>query len=521
MKKHFILLLSFALFPFLMNAQLNISWQNIIDDGASGNENSNVTVYDPNGYVYTIGIMLPSGMNNTDLVIVKYDAIGNEMWRTFYAGPSGKNEKIMDAVLDQNGDLVLCGEYFNTANNNDILVMKYSSNGGFLWMDTINGVGALFDQGKGVCVDDANNYYFTGYTVSGSYKAILLKYTAAGQQLWSTTYAGTQQGLGISYYDEHLYLHCMTGPTGSPTHASFMKLDTAGTIRASIGLNAYYGDFIKSVLIKDDRIYLLDARSNQAPLGGQYGIVCADTALQVLWDRNYSAGYYSEPIGLSLHDTLLYVAHTEYPGQTLSISSVKLRGISSLTGDSLFMNTVLSQSGQNDMANAQTIDNTGTISVFMDYELAPGVNRFQLARFDATGLQTGSFLFGDVPAYGETTLMQMNSSSLLLSSTVYDSVAFNTNISTWWISTPTSSLSTNDPKRELYAGPIPASDHLRLFGLPFEKFSYEILSPLGQVIDQGTLSEGSDRMLLNMKSGFYLLKLYSKKTVFNTTFIKQ
>ena len=58
----------------------------------------------------------------------------------------------MDAVLDQNGDLVLCGEYFNTANNNDILVMKYSSNGGFLWMDTINGVGALFDQGKGVCV---------------------------------------------------------------------------------------------------------------------------------------------------------------------------------------------------------------------------------------------------------------------------------------------------------------------------------------------------------------------------------
>ncbi|MBL0095975.1 MAG: T9SS type A sorting domain-containing protein [Bacteroidetes bacterium] len=48
-----------------------------------------------------------------------------------------------------------------------------------------------------------------------------------------------------------------------------------------------------------------------------------------------------------------------------------------------------------------------------------------------------------------------------------------------------------------------------------------MLSPLGQVIDQGTLSEGSDRMLLNMKSGFYLLKLYSKKTVFNTTFIKQ
>ncbi|MBK7886735.1 MAG: T9SS type A sorting domain-containing protein [Bacteroidetes bacterium] len=246
-----------------------------------------------------------------------------------------------------------------------------------------------------------------------------------------------------------------------------------------------------------------------------------DTALQVLWDRNYSAGYYSEPIGLSLHDTLLYVAHTEYPGQTLSISSVKLRGISSLTGDSLFMNTVLSQGGQNDVGYTQTIDNSGNVSVFMAYELATGVNRFQLARFDATGLQTGSFLFSDVPGYGERTLLQINSTSLLMSSTVYDSVAFNTNISTWWISTATSSLNSNEAKNKLFAGPVPASDHLRLFGLPFANFRYEILSPLGQLIDQGTLSEGNDRIVLNMKSGFYLLKLYSKETVFTTAFIKQ
>ncbi|MBK9319179.1 MAG: T9SS type A sorting domain-containing protein [Bacteroidetes bacterium] len=39
-------------------------------------------------------------------------------------------------------------------------------------------------------------------------------------------------------------------------------------------------------------------------------------------------------------------------------------------------------------------------------------------------------------------------------------------------------------------------------------FRYEILSPLGQLIEQGTLSEGNDRIMLNMKSGFYLLKLY-------------
>ncbi|MBK9319180.1 MAG: hypothetical protein IPM91_10375 [Bacteroidetes bacterium] len=64
------------------------------------------------------------------------------------------------------------------------------------------------------------------------------------------------------------------------------------------------------------------------------------------------------------------------------------------------MNTVLSQGGQNDVGYTQTIDNSGNVSVFMAYELATGVNRFQLARFDATGLQTGKFLFSDVPGYG-------------------------------------------------------------------------------------------------------------------------
>ncbi|MBK9320048.1 MAG: T9SS type A sorting domain-containing protein [Bacteroidetes bacterium] len=73
----------------------------------------------------------------------------------------------------------------------------------------------------------------------------------------------------------------------------------------------------------------------------------------------------------------------------------------------------------------------------------------------------------------------------------------------------------------MFAGPVPASDHLRLFGLPFANFRYEILSPLGQLIEQGALSEGNDRLMLKMNSGIYLLNLHSNKTVFTTTFIKE
>jgi hypothetical protein len=95
MKKHFILLLSCFLFPILMYAQLNITWQNIIDDGASGNENSGITVYDPNGYVYTIGTMRPWGMNTSDLVIVKYDAMGMNCGGHFMRVLPGRMRKLM------------------------------------------------------------------------------------------------------------------------------------------------------------------------------------------------------------------------------------------------------------------------------------------------------------------------------------------------------------------------------------------------------------------------------------------
>lgn len=521
MKKYFIAFIICFASPFILSAQLNLAWQSIIDDGASGNENSEISVYDPNGAVYTIGAMRPLGFNTSDLVIAKYDALGNELWRTFYAGPSGKNEKINDAVLDQNGDLVLCGEYFNASNKNDILLMKYSSVGGFLWMDTIDGTSATYDQGFAVCVDDANNYYITGYTSSGSIKARLLKYSPSGQQLWSAVYTGTQQGTGLTFYDHHLYLTCMTGPTGSPSHASLMKLDTSGTLLSSVNLNVYNGDQITDVIFRNDKIYIVDARSYSAPAGSQFGIVCADTSMQVIWDKNFNSGYNSTPVGISIHDTVLYAVYTEYANSSYTISSVKVRGISCLTGDSLFSTTCFTQGSQVDRGVAQTIDASGTLSVLLTYEIAPSVSRYQLTRVDAAGVQTGGHLFYDIPGFGNATILQTGLNDVIISATVYDSIANNTNISTWRFTTGSVGLSTASPKTKIVAGPVPAKEYLQLFGLPVGNYRFEILSYDGRVVNRGVLSAGEVQLSLSMKQGFYFLKVFGESEIFSTAFIKE
>lgn len=521
MKKYFIAFIICFASPFILSAQLNLAWQSIIDDGASGNENSEISVFDPNGAVYTIGTMRPLGFNTYDLVIAKYDALGNELWRTFYSGPSGKSENIEDAVLDQNGDLVLCGAYFNVANKNDILVMKYSSTGGFMWMDTIDGTNATYDQGYAVCVDDANNYYITGYTSSGSIKGRLLKYSPSGQQLWSVVYPGTQQGTGLSFYEDHIYLTCMTGPTGSPSHASLMKLDTSGSIISSVNLNAYYGDQISDVVFRDDKIFIVDGRSYSAPLGGQFGIVCADTTMQVIWDRNFNAGYNSTPVGISIHDTVLYAVYTEYANSSYTISSVKVRGISCQTGDSLFSTTCFTQGSQVDRGVVQTIDASGTLSVLLTYEIAPSVNRYQLTRIDAAGVQTGGHLFYDIPGFGDATILQAGLNEVIINATVYDSIANNTNISTWKFTTGSVGLPTANPMAKIVAGPVPAKEYLQLFGLPVGNYRYEILSCDGRVVNRGELSAGEVQLSLSMKQGYYFLKVFGASEIFSTAFIKE
>lgn len=505
----------------MLSAQLNLAWQSIIDDGVNGNENSSISVNDPSGYVYTIGTMRPWGFNTSDLVIAKYDAMGNELWRTFYSGPSGKNERINDAVLDQNGDLVLCGEYFNVTNENDILVMKYSSIGGFMWMDTIDGTNATYDQGFAVCVDDANNYYFTGYTSSGSIKGRLLKYSPSSQQLWSAIYTGTQQGTGLSFYDHHIYLTCTTGPTGSPSHASLMKLDTSGTMISSVNLKMYNGDQIMDVIFRNDKIYIVYARSYSAPSGSQFGIVCADTTMQVIWDKNFNSGYNSTPVGISIHDTVLYAVYTEYANSNYTPSAVKIRGISCQTGDSLFLTTCFTQGSQNDVALAQKMDANGTLSVLLTYEIAPTVDRFQLTRIDAAGVQTGGHLFYDIPGFGDATILQAGLNEVIINATVYDSIANNTNISTWKFTTGSTGIFTENAPVKIVAGPVPARDYLQLFGLPVGNYRYELVSAIGQVVESGLLQSGESQLNLRMDQGFYFLRLIGGSFTYTTAFVKE
>ncbi|MFN0189471.1 MAG: T9SS type A sorting domain-containing protein [Bacteroidia bacterium] len=501
-------------------AQLQVNWQQILDDGANGDEYTSLLVKDT-GFVYSVGRVIPAGQTRSDVFIAKYDDQGTEIWRTTYAGPAGKNETIFAATLDLNGDLILCGEYFNASNLNDILVMKYSSGGQLLWLDTIDGTSQLYDQGKGVCVDDANNYYFTGYSLSGTYKAKLLKYSPAGQQLWSILISSTQQGLGISYYEKHLFLNCMTGAPGSPSHAMLLKLDTAGQTIASISLANFYSDFISDVLFKEDKLYLLDIQSLGISAGSHYGVVCADTALQVIWSRSYSTGYLSDPIELCAFDSMLYIAHTKYLTAGFLTPEVELRGIHRFTGDSIFISPLAQTAGVDYHARAQVIDSTGTITILTDKSITPSnsLQNYYLVRMNAMGLQTSSLVLPDTVGFGEVKIIQADFNTLFVGASIYDSQGSTYSMSTWRLQTTPTGIQQLQNENEWVLAPVPAQDYVNIIGLPTGEFNYVIYSVAGQVVQSGLLNDNKRLLEFSLQPGIYLIRVLQGDLVLTRKFV--
>ena len=176
-----VLLLNLTCFSY---GQINVQWEARLNDpiGNSTDKASDLAL-DASGNTYVTG----SSFNGTDfdMVTVKYDPDGNEIWRTSYGG-TGLDEAAA-IVLDGNNDVLITGYRFVSGSDYDIATVKYNGvTGAEVWSALFTG-SALFDGGKDVTVDASNNVIVTG-THSFSATDIdyrVIKYNSAGAEQWT------------------------------------------------------------------------------------------------------------------------------------------------------------------------------------------------------------------------------------------------------------------------------------------------------------------------------------------------
>jgi hypothetical protein len=159
--------------------------------GGIYHENANGIWGDSEGNVYTCGQMETLGSGSWDIVLVKWNATGNQVWnRTWDGSPDDHGHGVWG---DGSGNVYTCGETYRSGTSyRDMVLVKWDAAGNRLWNRTWGG--NAYDGAEKVWGDSAGNIYTCGYTASfgnGGLDMVLVKWDAAGNRQWYRTWGGS------------------------------------------------------------------------------------------------------------------------------------------------------------------------------------------------------------------------------------------------------------------------------------------------------------------------------------------
>jgi len=196
------------------NNSMGIEWYKIWNRKNNIDYGNGVAV-DSEDNIYIVGSSEGSAMHKYDIVLVKYNSAGIQEWNTTWRGEVS-NEGY-GLVIDSSNNIYIVGSTNSLgAENNNVVLIKYSSLGVQEWNKTWDGGGS--DEGLGIAVDSKDDIYITGYTQSLNDDIFLAKYDSSGEQKWIKTWDGGDKdhGYGIAVdSSDNIYIIGSTNSSGA------------------------------------------------------------------------------------------------------------------------------------------------------------------------------------------------------------------------------------------------------------------------------------------------------------------
>ena len=178
-----------ASYDFLLikyNQQGDTLWSRRFN-GAMNNDDRPIKVsVDRAGSIVIAGYGYVTG-SSRDLVIIKYDANGNQIWQKVYSENNAFGYSVQDFTFDKNNYIYLALQNSGVVSSGIFKVMKLNTAGDSVWIKAIS---TSSGSAKAVITDDSLNVYATGnrsrgYDTSSIYT---VKLNSSGELLWSSTY---------------------------------------------------------------------------------------------------------------------------------------------------------------------------------------------------------------------------------------------------------------------------------------------------------------------------------------------
>lgn len=153
----------------------NSSWGSVNSDDGYGialDDSNNIYV---GGYTQYYG--------NYDMLVVKFNSSGGFEWFKTW-GITGVEERGWDLTLDGSNNVYLTGYNHTFAPNEyDLILIKYDANGTQIWEQIWKSM--AWEEGWGLDIDGNNNIFITGKT---GQNILTIEYNSTGYLLWNKTW---------------------------------------------------------------------------------------------------------------------------------------------------------------------------------------------------------------------------------------------------------------------------------------------------------------------------------------------
>lgn len=126
----------------------------------------------------------------TEHAILRYNIEGKLVWYRTISTP--KDDSANDLAIDDSCNIYVTGTINNGDKGTDLIIAKYDSIGNEKWRYPFNGIKSVDDAGTNIALDDSVNVFVSGYSnrTDGHSDLPILKFNRGGQLIMEASYFG-------------------------------------------------------------------------------------------------------------------------------------------------------------------------------------------------------------------------------------------------------------------------------------------------------------------------------------------
>ncbi|NQT63837.1 MAG: SBBP repeat-containing protein [Candidatus Marinimicrobia bacterium] len=389
-------------------------WSRIFDGGAGIDDAAFYLGLDSSDAVI-VGARASSMLNLENYSILKYQGDGTESWNTQYDGPGNNLDLGVALTTDGSSNAYIAGIVISPVSGADISIIKYDTTGIVEWSREYNGAGNGHDVPRDILTDPEGSVIITGYSESmlGDRDMITLKYSAGGDQLWVVTYNGPgndDDEATRMLVDNNGHVYVTGHSSGSLTNFDYttIKYDASGNetwVARYVGPN-YGSDVAVDLVLDDDENIYVTGSSYRMGFNIDYTTVKYDMFGTEEWVVRYNGAVNSDDYATSIDlDTQGNIYVTGFTvGASLNDDITTIKYTPA--GDEVWVRDFDGEANFEDRATHLSVDNRGGVVVSgSTYGLAGGKD-FVTLKYTSAGVLQWTNIYGGA-GQGEDQLQSM------------------------------------------------------------------------------------------------------------------